>query len=193
VNGHDPNGAMSQVIIRSEENPSAQVRLHDCRFAGEYETTFAVDLHADGLDAHIDPISVTPWDNGGLTDFMDELAADFRGWGGTRSWTTNHLKLTATFHPGGHVELCWTIRLWITRNDWEASLTTWIEGGQQMTELAAAIKAFLTQTQPVQLRRRLTQVRPIRRRSRTAPGDAVVIAEKAASLLAESTGGRRDR
>lgn len=33
----------------------------------------------------------------------------------------------------------------LTRSDWETSLTTWIEGGQQMTELAAAIKAFLTE------------------------------------------------
>lgn len=141
---------MPQVIIRSGENSSAQVRLHDCRFRGEYETTFAVDLHANGVDAHIDGISVTPWDSGGLTDFMDGLAADFRGWAGTRSWAVSHLKLTATFHSGGHVELCWTIRPWITRRDWEASLTTWIEGGQQMTELADTIKAFLTRAKPTQ-------------------------------------------
>jgi hypothetical protein len=95
---------------------------------------------------------VTPWDSGSLTGFMDSLAADSRGWAGTRSWAVNHLKLTAACHSGGHVELCWTIRPWITRNDWEASLTTWIEGGQQMTELAAAIEAFLTQAQPVQFR-----------------------------------------
>jgi len=64
------------------------------------------------------------------------------------------LKLTAAFHSGGHVELCWTIRPWITRYGWEAPVTTWIEGGQQMTELAAAVRAFLTHAPPVQLRRR---------------------------------------
>jgi len=145
VNGHDPDGTAPQVIIGSYENAAAQVRLHDCRLLGEYETTFAVDLHADELDARIGEVSVTPWDNGGLTSFMDGLAADFRGWAGTRSWAVNHLQLTAASHSGGHVELCWTIRPWITRPDWEASLTTWIEAGQQMTELAAAIRAFLTQ------------------------------------------------
>jgi hypothetical protein len=160
VNGHDLDGTAPQVIIRSYENAAAQVRLHDRRFLGEYETTFAVDLHADGLDARIGEVSVTPWDSGGLTGFMDGLAADFRGWAGTRSWAVNHLKLTAAFHSGGHVELCWTIMPWITRPDWEASLTTWIEGGQQMTELAAAISAFLTQAQPVQLRRHLAHVHP---------------------------------
>jgi len=153
VDGHDPDGAAQQVIIGSYENSATRVCLHDCRFIGEYETTFVVDLHSDGLDARIGEVSVTPWDCGGLTGFMDGLAADFRGWSGTPSWAVNHLKLTATFHSGGHVELCWTIRPWITRADWEASLTTWIEGGQQMTELAAAIKALLTQAQPVQLQR----------------------------------------
>jgi hypothetical protein len=146
VNGHDPDGAAPQVIIGSNENQASQVRLHDCRFLGEYETTFAVDLQADGLDAHIAEISVTPWDSGGLPGFMAGLAADFRGWAGTRSWAVNHLRLTAAFHSGGHVELCWTVRPWITRSDWEASVTTWIEGGQQMTELAAAMKDFLSQT-----------------------------------------------
>jgi Family of unknown function (DUF6228) len=153
VKHHDLDGAAPQVIARSCENASAQVRLYDCRFLDGYETTFAVELHADGLDARIDEVSVTAWDSGSLTDFMEGLAADFHGWADTRSWAVNHLKITAAFHSGGHVELCWTIRPWITRSGWEASLTTWIEGGQQMTELADAIRAFLTQTQPVPLRR----------------------------------------
>lgn len=156
MDSHDPDAAAPQVIIRSGKDAAAQVRLHDCRFPGEYETTFAVCLHADGLDARIGEVSVTPWDNSGLTSFMDGLVADFRGWVGTRSWAVSHFKLTAAFHSGGHVELCWTIRPWITHNDWEASLTTWIEGGQQMTELAAAIRAFLTGTHPPELRRHLT-------------------------------------
>jgi hypothetical protein len=139
VNGHDLNGAAPQVIITSNENPAAQVRLHSCRFPGEYETTFAVDLHADGLDAGIGEVSVTPWDNGGLTGFMDGLAADFRGWAGTRTWFVNHLKITADFHSRGHVELCWTIRPWITRLDWETSLITWIESGQVVIQLQVLI------------------------------------------------------
>jgi hypothetical protein len=147
VNDLDPDGAAAQVIIGSYENAAARVRLHDRRLLGEYETTFAVELHADGPDARIGEVSVTPWDGGGLPGFMDGLAADFRGWDGARSWAVNHLAITAAFHPGGQVELCWTIRPRLTRSVWEASVTTWIEGGQQMTELAAAVKAFLTQTE----------------------------------------------
>lgn len=56
------------------------MRLHDRRLLGEYETTFAVGLHADGLDARVGEVSVTPWDGGGLPGFLDGLEADFRGW-----------------------------------------------------------------------------------------------------------------
>jgi len=146
VSDHDLDSAASQVIITSYENAAARVRLHDCRFVDKDETTFAVELHADGLDARIGEVSVIPWDSAGLAEFVDGLAADYRGWDGTRSWAASHLELTATFHSGGHVELGWTIRPWLMRPGWEASLTTWIEGGQQMSELATAIRAFLTQT-----------------------------------------------
>jgi hypothetical protein len=88
---------------------------------------------------------VAVWDREDLSEFMDGLAADFRGWTDRRSWATNHLKITAAFHSGGHVELRWTLRPWVSRRDsWEASVTTWLEAGQQMTELAADIRAFLT-------------------------------------------------
>jgi hypothetical protein len=45
VTGPDPDGPL-QVIVTSYENAAAQVRLHDRRSDGEYETTFAVALHA---------------------------------------------------------------------------------------------------------------------------------------------------
>lgn len=149
MNGHDLDGAEPQVIIRSDENPAAKVRLHDCRLLGQYETTFAVDLQSDGLYARIGEVSVSPWDAEGPDRLHGRTGGRLPRLGRHRSWAVNHLKLTAAFHSGGHVELCWTIRPWITRPDWEASLTTWIEGGQQMTELAAAVSAFLTQAQPV--------------------------------------------
>lgn len=154
MNGDDLDGAAPQVIITSYENAAAQVRLRDRRLVGEYETTFAVGLRADGLDARTGEVSVTPWDGEGLPGFLGGLAADFRGWAGTRSWAAGHLTLTAAFHSGGHVELSWAIRPGISRSSWEASLTTWIEGGEQMSELAAAVGAFLTPAQPAQLRHR---------------------------------------
>lgn len=62
----------------------------------------------------------------------------------------NGLKLAAIFHSGGHVELRWTLRPWGSwQESWEASVTTWLEAGQQMTMLAADVHAFLARPQIV--------------------------------------------
>ena len=40
----------------------------------------------------------------------------------------------AGFHSGGHVALTWNLHRWLTRSDtWQASITTWLEAGEQMT------------------------------------------------------------
>jgi hypothetical protein len=89
-------------------------------------------------------VFVYVWDAQYLPDFLDGLAADFRGWEGSRSWAANHLKLTADFHSRGHVELRWALRPWDSRRDsWEATVTTWLEAGQQISGLAADVRAFL--------------------------------------------------
>lgn len=136
--------ASPQVTIRSIQDPAVQVRLHDRQFIDQDEIAFVVDLHADGLNARLRGVVVAVWDPQDLSDFMDGLATDFRGWKGERSWVGSHLKLTALFHSGGHVELCWTLQPWVSGQDsWEASVTTWVEGGQQLTNLAADIRVFL--------------------------------------------------
>jgi len=88
VNGQDLDGTAPQVIIVSYENAAAQVRLHD-RVLGEYETTFAVGLHAGGFDARVSEVSVTPWDGAGLPAFLDGLASGFRGWAALRRHRAN--------------------------------------------------------------------------------------------------------
>jgi len=114
VDGRDLGSGVPQVDIRSDGSPSAEVRHYDRRFLGEYETTFAVGLHAVGLDAREGEVSVTPWDGGGLLGFSDSLASDFRGWVGSRSWAVGHLEVSVAFRSGGHVELRWTIRPCLT-------------------------------------------------------------------------------
>lgn len=88
----------------------------------------------------------------GLPGFTDGLAAGFRGWAGTRFRAAGHLEVTAAFRSGGHAGLRWTIRPRLARDGWEACLTTWIEGGQHKTDLAAGVRASLTPDQPAQLR-----------------------------------------
>jgi hypothetical protein len=133
------------VTIRSQEDADVSVRLLDRHFIDEDETVFTIEAHADGLHACIRDVSVAVWDREYLSTFLQDLAADFRGWAGERSWSTSHLALRAVFHSGGHVELTWILRPWSSGKDvWEASLTTWVEGGEQLTALAADVGTFLS-------------------------------------------------
>ncbi|WP_269855995.1 DUF6228 family protein [Streptomyces sp. RPT161] len=137
--------ASPEVIVRHQDDPGTQVRLCDRYFPDEHGIGFAVEIRADGLQARLDSIETWVWDHKPLTDFLDGLAADFRGWDGERTWSTNHLVLRAVFNSGGHVALTWTLIPWTTRQDaWEASVTTWLEAGEEMSALAADLREFLT-------------------------------------------------
>lgn len=77
---------------------------------------------------------------------MKELAANYQGWAGERSWYTHdrHLTISAVFRSGSHFGLIWPVRPWPqAAGGWGASVTTWLEAGEQMTSLAADVRAFL--------------------------------------------------
>ncbi|TDD67563.1 hypothetical protein E1298_39270 [Actinomadura rubrisoli] len=121
------------------------IRFFDRQFAEEYETYLAVEMRGDGLHARFDDLTLSVWDDETLADFLDGLVADFRGWTGQRTWRINHLTLNAAFQSGGHVSLGWTLQRWLTRADsWQATLTTWIEAGEELAALASDVRAFVT-------------------------------------------------
>ncbi|MGJ6963986.1 DUF6228 family protein [Streptosporangium sp. G11] len=140
---HEQAGPLN-VTVRCSQDPDLVVRLTGREFVDSDETAFTIEAQADGLRATIPGATVAIWDGAGdMASFLRTLADDFRGWTGERTWHTNQLTLVAVFHSGGHVELTWTLRPWSSHQAaWEASITTWIEGGQQMTSLAADIRAF---------------------------------------------------
>lgn len=77
---------------------------------------------------------------------MEELASDYQGWEGERTWHTvdRDLAVSAVFRSGGYIGLTWTMRPW--RNaagDWSTSVTTWLEAGEQMSSFASDIRHFL--------------------------------------------------
>lgn len=85
------------------------------------------------------------WDSE-LAPFLEELAADFRGWDGERSRQTydGDLTVSAAFRSGGHVGLTWTVRPWPdAAGGWCASVTTWLGAGEQMASLASEVRHFL--------------------------------------------------
>ncbi|WP_236789384.1 DUF6228 family protein [Amycolatopsis sp. GM8] len=131
-----------EVVVRCQKDPSVVIRLVDQRFPDQYGVAFSVIAKADGLNARVDGGEVWVWDDD-LARFLQGLADDFRGWDGERVWSVNHLALRAVFHSRGHVSLTWTLRPWISRDTWEASITTWQEAGEQMATLAADVRDFL--------------------------------------------------
>jgi len=145
------------LAIRCSKNPSVRIRFCDRRFAGDYtihmaddyDTHMAIEFIADGLHAQFDDILFSPWDRDDLINFLDGLAADFHGWTGHRTWSTNHLALEANYGSGGHVELNWTLLPALIYPPWRATVTTTIEAGEQMSTLAEDTRFFLTRPKPV--------------------------------------------
>lgn len=135
----------ASVTIRCQDNSSVGVRFCDRFRFDEDSVHYAVELQAPGLAARVNEVVAWIWDSD-LVPFLEELAADYRGWDGERSWQTNDrdLAMSAVFRSGGHVGLTWTLRPWPQAADgWSASVTTWLEAGEQMASLAADVRHFL--------------------------------------------------
>jgi hypothetical protein len=134
------------LVIRCPDTDSV-VRLCDrWQFDGD-SVHYAVEASAPGLAARVDEAIAAIWEpNPDLPAFLAQLAQDFRGWPGERNWRSleSDLCISAVFRAGGHVGLTWTLRPWPARyGGWSASVTTWLEAGEQMTALAADVEVFL--------------------------------------------------
>ncbi|GAA2263251.1 DUF6228 family protein [Streptomyces amakusaensis] len=134
------------VTLRFREGSAARVRLLD-RFRFDAERVeYAVELRAPGMSARVD--GVVAWTlEAGLPGFLEELAAGYRGWEGERRWETEDrdLVVSAVFRSRGRIGLTWTLRPWREADGgWSASVTTWLEAGEQMAALAADVRHFLT-------------------------------------------------
>ncbi|MFF2853017.1 DUF6228 family protein [Streptomyces sp. NPDC058001] len=135
----------ASLTIRCQDNSSVSVRFCDRFSCDEDSVYYAVELRAPGLAARVNEVVTWIWDSD-LVPFLEELAADYRGWDGERSWQTNDrdLAMSAVFRSGGQVGLTWTLRPWAkTAGGWSASATTWLEAGEQMASLAADVRYFL--------------------------------------------------
>lgn len=139
-----------RVTIRCQEHPETRVVLAERYVPDERGIGFCVYAQAVGLTARVHGVELWVWDPEPLSTFLDRLAADFRGWEGERAWTSNHLDVRATFHSRGRVSLTWTLRFRLT-GGWKASLTTWLEAGEQMKTLAADVREFLATEKPEQV------------------------------------------
>ncbi len=135
----------ASVTIRCQEDLTVGVRFADRFSFDEDSVHYAVELRAPGMAARVDEVVAWCWDSD-LVPFLEQLAADYRGWDGERSWQTNDrdLAVSAVFRSGGHVGLTWTLRPGPkAARGWSASVTTWLEAGEQMASLAADVRQAL--------------------------------------------------
>jgi hypothetical protein len=147
ISQDDALGEPAEVTVRCQDDRDVHVRLCDLFVQDEDCVHYAIEAGAPGLNARLDGVAAWNW-NGDLAPFLEGLARDFRGWQGERVWQTNDRDLTlrAVFRSGGHVGLTWTLRPWRTPVDsWDASVTTWLEAGEQMSALAADVRQLLGQ------------------------------------------------
>ncbi|MFI6006057.1 DUF6228 family protein [Streptomyces sp. NPDC051366] len=140
------DGKWADAAILCQDNSSVGVSFRDRHSSDDYCVHYSIEVQAPGLSARIDKVVAWIGDNGDLAPFLEKLAADFAGWDGERCWETNDrdLAVSAVFRSGGYVGLTWTLRPWRNAScGWSASVTTWLEAGEQMGSFAADIRHFL--------------------------------------------------
>lgn len=146
VNALHSDSDATTLVIRSPDTETVVRLCNRWQFDAD-SVHYAVEASARGMTARVDEAVAAIWEpHPNLPTFLDELARDFHGWPGERSWRSleNDLGVSAVFRSGGHVGLTWTLRPWPARyGGWSASVTTWLEAGEQMTSLAADVRAFL--------------------------------------------------
>lgn len=132
------------VLVRCQEDPGVSVRLYDSFVVDEDSVGFSVDLRARGFQATVRGAEVGIWDDSDLPRFVGRLAADYQGWSGLRTWDTRYLLVEAEHHSRGRVRLAWTLRPWDGDGaSWSATVTTWLEAGEQMRRLADDLAMLL--------------------------------------------------
>jgi uncharacterized protein DUF6228 len=76
---------------------------------------------------------------------MQELADDFRGWDGTRSWRSleDQLRIEATWQSGGHVRLLFHLTPSVD-DKWTVSVAFTLEAGEELRTLSKDLAALMS-------------------------------------------------
>jgi uncharacterized protein DUF6228 len=130
--------------VRLAGESGALVTLRDVRDQDGYgSVTFVVELEDHGLRAE-SSVSSYESEGNGLAAFLEQLAADWRGWAGTRSWDSHHALAVEARHDGrGNVWLRFTLRSRRSSGGWTASAEVDLAAGQQLGSTAAAVASLL--------------------------------------------------
>ncbi len=83
-----------------------------------------------------------------LAEFFEGLATDWRGWSGSRAWRSleGDVEITADHHR--HVRLRIDLRGDPYRSDWRVSATIELDPGEELSTVAADVRALIDGTPP---------------------------------------------
>ncbi|WP_020673298.1 DUF6228 family protein [Amycolatopsis nigrescens] len=146
---YDPDAdADSSVLLRGQDG--GYLRFYNRRRPDHHVIRNCVEGGAPGMRAELHDVTAYPdWH---VALFLDELASDFRGWDGTRSWHSPNrdLRVQAIHHARGHVRLTWTLEPWrhSVAGYWTATTITDCEAGAELGRLAATLHRFLAPASP---------------------------------------------
>jgi hypothetical protein len=105
---------------------------------------FSVELRAEGMTA-TRRVFVHGWSD--VAGFFADLADNWRGWPGEKTWTSPEcdLTMTATHESGSHVRIELVLRDGPVHT-WSVSTSVEVEPGEEMTRLAAAVAEMVPTT-----------------------------------------------
>jgi hypothetical protein len=106
---------------------------------------FLVTAHSEAVRIEV---TVRTWGGDGLDVFLAELAEEFRGWNGARTWRSLERDLTLSAeHTGSHVQLTWGLHDRFPDDEWHFEATTNHAPGEDMRNLAVEMRTFLESEQ----------------------------------------------
>jgi len=123
------------VEFRSDDDDRALVRLAYDPVDADFGT-IAVRIEAPGITCDHGALSVR---GDGLDVFLASLAADWRGWKGTRTWDAlEHGMTIEATHRGSRVELLFIVRRDYEADAWQLRVPVLVAPGESLSRLATS-------------------------------------------------------
>jgi len=130
-----------EAVIKSSQGARSLELSAPLRLKEELQQ-FTVTIRAEGLTASRDVYAFEGEER--LLALFDEMAAEWRGWEGTKEWASleGELTVAVTHDRVGTVTL--RAALWhYEQLEWRAAIELTVDAGEQLTEAAAAIRRFV--------------------------------------------------
>lgn len=126
----------TEVELRPDDNRDLVVRLTSGSPDADGFGVFDVFIEAEGVRAEH---GVLTYRGDGLDTFFDSLAADWKGWDGTRKWEAIEGGLTIeASHHGSRVELLLILRRDHNADAWQLRIPIRVAPGETLRHLAEA-------------------------------------------------------